>query len=382
MSDVLSAKILTRVKEAFVKKGGSTGSDLREELVQALRRVGDHGVVFSEALAGRLGISATDLKCASIVDQGGPLPAGRLAELTGLTTGAITGVIDRLEKAGFVRRAKDPADRRQVIVESVPARGKDFDELLGPFFDAMSSYCADYGDEELERLIHFLEGYGEVLQEQAARLRAGQLSRGQGPGEAFSAPLGSTQSGRLEFVSGGSSIRIQSDPAMSELIRGRFQGREPAIKVHGGEVRVEYSRFSLFDLRRLGASLTLNASIPWKLELRGGVSKLDADLRDVAVELVSVSGGASHVDFGLGAPKGSVPIRIRGGAHKLSIRRPADVPISVRVTGGAARLALDSMYFGAIGGPARLESPDYPGSSNHYDVEITGGVNGLTIESL
>src|SRR5918997_6772224 len=71
-------------------------------------------VLFHSAVADRLGVSATDVKCYTILRQTGPLTAGELAERVSLTTGAITGVIDRLERAGLVRRAADPHDRRRV----------------------------------------------------------------------------------------------------------------------------------------------------------------------------------------------------------------------------------------------------------------------------
>src|SRR6185436_7386052 len=74
-------------------------------------------VLFHSAIADRLGVSVTDLKCYSILRQTGPITAGELGERLGLTTGAITGVIDRLEHVGLVHRARDPNDRRRVVLE-------------------------------------------------------------------------------------------------------------------------------------------------------------------------------------------------------------------------------------------------------------------------
>src|SRR6185436_997645 len=99
----------------------------------AIQRIGELGreesarsVMFLQAVAGRLGLSATELKCLDLALRAGPgepLTAGRLAVLTGLTTGAVTGVVDRLEEGGFVRRERDPGDRRRVIVRLV-SRGQ------------------------------------------------------------------------------------------------------------------------------------------------------------------------------------------------------------------------------------------------------------------
>src|SRR5437867_4181399 len=82
-----------------------------------LRTASAQGVLFSQAVAGEMGITSTELECLDIIGLKGPLAAGQFAAATGLTTGAITGIIDRLEKAGFARRRHDPVDRRKVIIE-------------------------------------------------------------------------------------------------------------------------------------------------------------------------------------------------------------------------------------------------------------------------
>uniref|UniRef100_UPI0013D5678B MarR family transcriptional regulator n=1 Tax=Klebsiella pneumoniae TaxID=573 RepID=UPI0013D5678B len=74
------------------------------------------GVIFSQTVASRVGISSSDLECMDFLNLESRVTAGRLAEVTGLTTGAITGVIDRLEKAGLVRRERDDSDRRKVFI--------------------------------------------------------------------------------------------------------------------------------------------------------------------------------------------------------------------------------------------------------------------------
>src|SRR6516164_2366733 len=90
--------------------------ELLASLNQAGRQLSTATIMFHQAIADRIGLHPTDLKCADILFVKGPLTAGELAELTGLTTGAITGVIDRLEGAGFARREEDRYDRRRVIV--------------------------------------------------------------------------------------------------------------------------------------------------------------------------------------------------------------------------------------------------------------------------
>ncbi|MCI0686405.1 MAG: MarR family transcriptional regulator, partial [Sporichthyaceae bacterium] len=94
----------------------------------------------AKAIADRAGINATDWECLDVLDWTGPITAGEQARQLGITSGAVTGVIDRLERGGWVRRAVDPADRRRVIVELVPPgpdspnseRYAEMAELFGP----------------------------------------------------------------------------------------------------------------------------------------------------------------------------------------------------------------------------------------------------------
>jgi DNA-binding MarR family transcriptional regulator len=133
----------------------------REEAIRDLKLNLRHFVV--ELLVSNfeaiedVGLNPTDLGSLCLLLLHGPAPAGRLAELTGLTTGAVTGVIDRLEEGGFVRRELDTADRRKVIVVPDPAR---VDRDLFPHFPSLqrargASFYDDFSDAELERIAQF-----------------------------------------------------------------------------------------------------------------------------------------------------------------------------------------------------------------------------------
>src|ERR1700757_4395155 len=98
-----------------------------------MRRTSAQGVLFGQAVANVAGIAGSDLDCMDFLNLEGRMTAGRLAELTGLTTGAITGVVDRLEKAGFVRRERDESDRRKVFIAPVPERVME----IGRFYQLM-----------------------------------------------------------------------------------------------------------------------------------------------------------------------------------------------------------------------------------------------------
>jgi DNA-binding MarR family transcriptional regulator len=153
-------------------------SEKRAELLAAMpqefRHLATATILFHQAIADRLGMHLTDHKCGDILLQSGPITAGELAERTGLTTGAITGVIDRLEKAGFVRRAEDPNDRRRVIIEPLPER---IERHISPLFQsigrAIGNMCARYSTRELAAIRNFIAGFSQLAYEEAGKIRKG-----------------------------------------------------------------------------------------------------------------------------------------------------------------------------------------------------------------
>jgi len=147
---------------------------LTEAMLRAGRTLGSASSMFSHACAERLGLHPTDWECVTLLDEASPegLSAGQLAELTGLTTGAITGVIDRLEAAGFVRRARDPGDRRRVVVE---LDGPKFGQALSVVAEMVADMIAvqaDYSDAELATVIEVLGKASAILRTHALTLRA------------------------------------------------------------------------------------------------------------------------------------------------------------------------------------------------------------------
>ncbi|MGH7448454.1 MAG: MarR family winged helix-turn-helix transcriptional regulator [Longimicrobiales bacterium] len=148
---------------------------LLAELSRAVRRMGIQTVVFHQVLAEKLGLSATDSRALSIVDEIGPIPAGQLAELTGLTTGAVTGIIDRLEQGGWVRRETDPQDRRRVMVESV--RDPERERVVAGLFESLrhnfARLASRYDDEELALILEFITSGTELMRDETRKLRGG-----------------------------------------------------------------------------------------------------------------------------------------------------------------------------------------------------------------
>src|SRR5215510_5515842 len=154
----------------------STGQTSRNELIMALNRAmrdaSGQGVLYSQVVAERLGINSTDLECLDFVVMRGPLTAGELATATGLTTGAITGVIDRLERAGFAQRERDKDDRRKVRVRALPAVERRIFPLFQPMERAALSALSSYKDEELAFLLTFLTRLREAATAAMTELQA------------------------------------------------------------------------------------------------------------------------------------------------------------------------------------------------------------------
>jgi len=153
-------------------------AELLAALSGAFRQLSAVTIMFHQAVADRLGMNITDHKCADILSREGPLTAGELARRTGLTTGAITGVIDRLEKAGLARRAADPADRRRVIIEPNLRR---LERQVAPLFDSMArasaELCARYSTKELSVILDFTTRAAQMALEETARLREGAAGK-------------------------------------------------------------------------------------------------------------------------------------------------------------------------------------------------------------
>ncbi|HEY4020060.1 MAG TPA: MarR family transcriptional regulator [Pseudonocardiaceae bacterium] len=122
-------------------------------------------VVFHEAVGRLLGLSSVERKCIDVLQRLGPVSAGTIGDHTGLTTGAVTGLMDRLERAGYIRRARDPQDRRKVVVELLPNPRMDalMAAAFGPFVEDMTALMAGYGPDELRAISDWVGRTTSVL---------------------------------------------------------------------------------------------------------------------------------------------------------------------------------------------------------------------------
>src|SRR5439155_536756 len=250
-----------------------------DSVLRSLRRVNLQGSFLGQTVAIRFGLSESDIETLEQLIDMGATTAGRLSELTGLTSGAVTRVIDRLEQAGYVRRIPDPADRRRVIVEVVP-----------------------------------------------------------------------------EKVAA------------------------PQVRLRDGRVLVQY-RGLPFDWRRRMASFRLNTTIPWTIEIVGGIQRVEADLRSVGVRSFDLAGGAERIQLELGKPSGETRVRLVGGIKTARIERPTGIPVRLQVQGGIAEVRLDGTRLGRKGGETTLASTGWTGRGDRLDVTVVGGSKSIDIVS-
>jgi DNA-binding MarR family transcriptional regulator len=147
-------------------------ADLELAFATAMRRTGSLMQLMGQAAADRIGINATDLNCLNILSFSGHMTAGELARATGLTTASITGVIDRLEEAGYVSRERDPHDRRRVVVTlSLDQAMRNVASVFLPIMRDWRELATGYTDDELRLIVGFYARMEQVFRDHLVRLR-------------------------------------------------------------------------------------------------------------------------------------------------------------------------------------------------------------------
>ncbi|MGV9629863.1 MarR family winged helix-turn-helix transcriptional regulator [Streptomyces sp. NPDC003487] len=140
-------------------------ADLIAAIEDAVRDNGARGQLLHQAIAERFGLNPTDMKCVDLARSEPRLTAGRLAEITGMSTSATTAVLDRMEKAGFIERVRDPADRRRVIVVSTGRREQELAAAFAPLKDVMTAVLESYDDDQLGLIAQFTQRVNELLRD-------------------------------------------------------------------------------------------------------------------------------------------------------------------------------------------------------------------------
>lgn len=148
---------------------------LLDELSTASRRYMASYALFNQAVADHIGLHPTDLQCLNLLTlEQAPVTTGRIAELTGLTTGSATRLVDRLEKAGYVARERDTADRRRVLVATVPDKVAEFGRMWDRLGTGWTALFDDLDDTELALIIGHMKRTVEFSATQVERLRSGE----------------------------------------------------------------------------------------------------------------------------------------------------------------------------------------------------------------
>lgn len=357
----------------------SSGSqEERTDLARELRQFQGLGASYFRAAATRIGLNATDIQVIDILESDGPATAGRLADLTGLTTGAITGMLNRLEEAGLVRRERDPNDGRRVIVQLT--RSKDdthtIDPIFAPMAEAWDEMVAHYNDEQISFLLTFLKQSNMLAKNVIVRLREQPADEDGGS----SAPLGELEQGRLVVYSGVSRLILRAGGASGALYQARFEGAMPEVKIKDEVVTIRYpQRLWLPGKEQRTADVALNTTIPWQIVIQGGASEVVAELGKLHLTDVKVKAGLSTIRLELPEPSGTVPIRISGGASEIIARRPAGVATRAYLKGWTSEFVFDGQTFSDVGNNVRLQSPDYETATNRYDIEVSSSASMVTI---
>lgn len=354
----------------------------QEVLTKELRQFTGLAAALFRTAATRAGMTVTDMQVIDLLESGGPATAGQLADLTGLTTGAITGMLNRLEEAGLVRRERDPNDGRRVIVRL--ERGKDEMGKIGTVFEVLGKswgeLVAGYDEEQAALLLEFLRRSNMQARREIIRLQEAVEEEG----KVFSAPLGGLESGRLVVSSGLTQLNLRAGKGMGQLYQASFEGPQPNVKVKEGTVTIRYPRGVLVSLgmeKRI-AVVTLNNAIPWQIDIQGGAAVVTAELGHLKLSGLEVKGGMSAFNLELPVPRGVVPVRISGGASEIHVRRPAGVATRAHLKGWVSSFIFDDQMLSEMGNNAWLQSKGFNRHEPYYDIEVASSASSVVITEV
>ena len=205
-----------------------------------------------------------------------------------------------------------------------------------------------------------------------------------------SSPLGGLSSGVLDLKYSAASITMQAGDTGNDLYRATidYPGDEnpPTVDFdqQTGSVTISesgtFGGFHLFGSSDRKLNITLSSRVPWTIRMSGGASGLHFDLRQLQLTNFEVNGGASSVNGQLGAPKGTVAVKISGGASNVSLRIPSGSQWSVALEGGVSSLNIDGKSAGALGNETK-QSSGYTGASDRFDIRVSGGVSHLDLNT-
>jgi hypothetical protein len=199
--------------------------------------------------------------------------------------------------------------------------------------------------------------------------------------------VGSLKHATVQVDAGAATITMQGSSSIGDdLFRAHieYSGRKPDVSLDpaSGELRISQNDSGgfFFQNRRFAVTVQLSSSVPWKVGVDTGASTNTFMLSTVNVESIELNTGASKEDISLGAPSGTVPITIDGGALTVNVHRPPGAAASVSVSGGAASLNFDGRQSHAVG-TLTAQTSDYDHASDRYQIQVDGGACNVTVDA-
>lgn len=177
MSSTASEDILQRLS-GLLTSGGVLLDALTDrdvlicQLMMQSRRLGALSTLYSMSTADHLGMNLSDMLCLGILSSAGPITAGQLASMIGLSTGSVTGLIDRLERLDLVRRERDVEDRRRIVIHLNAGRAEQMSHAFIPMLEASWEYFKQFTDEDLSLISRYLSGTIQFMQIATEEMRA------------------------------------------------------------------------------------------------------------------------------------------------------------------------------------------------------------------
>ena len=282
-----------------------------------------------------------------------------------------------MEKAGYVRREKDPNDGRRVVIQPIL---EELERVGAGFFGSqgkeLEDLISDYDDRDLAVILDLMRKSNAVTSDLIARVRAS--SAGDDGGD-FAAPgFGEERAAgvRQRGLPAHPPRRLRDGRPLSGPIRGdRPEGRS-------GRRDRDLPPFQALPTLRLAQTCRGGHSErcgALGVEVRGGAARIDADLSGLELSSLVLKGGISDLALTLPKHRGWFRCVCPGARAKLGIHRPAGVEARMSVKGGASKLTFDEQSFDALGGKVRLQSPGYEGATDRYEIELSGGASELTV---
>jgi hypothetical protein len=189
---------------------------------------------------------------------------------------------------------------------------------------------------------------------------------------------------KLDVAVGSGRIQVRSAPLGDQLYKAHIEhaGTAPEVKLDRstGTLRISQRLDWFAGARRLRIEAEISDAVPWEVGLSTGAIRGEFNLASTALTAFDCRTGASEVDLTVGSPKGTVPVRVEGGALTVNIVRPAGAAIRVQASGGAVQLRADGSRHDGIGS-RDWRSPEYDSAADRYDVTVSGGALSVTIGS-